>query len=272
MNNTLILDGKPVKEKLLNELKERKFNNKLVIITASNLSEASKTYVNNKVKACNKLGITTEVVELKPTLTNLKKYLQDYSAYDGNPLIVQLPFGNVKLNDFSHYIPAYIDVDGVNSENIGRLVLNSGEYIIPATANGIMKLLDYYGLGDVEGKNVVIIGRSHIVGLPLFQLMLHRNATITICHSKTANIKQYTKNADIIVVAVGKPKMLTADMIGDNRPVVIDVGINRVDGKLCGDVDFDSVAPLTSAITPVPGGVGQLTVACVVENVFKCQN
>lgn len=263
--------GVPVKEQILSEVDTKNIDKPLTIVVSTELSNASRTYVHNKVKACSKLGINSKIAELPPNIHELRKFLKEHTTCNNSPIIVQMPFGNIKLNEFSEYILAHEDVDGINVRNIGRLVLEE-DGIIPATANGIMKLLDYYNLGNIEGKNAVIIGRSHIVGLPLFQLMLQRNATVTVCHSKTANLKQYTKNADIIVVAVGKPNTLTADMIGDNKPIIIDVGINRVDGKLCGDVDFDNVAPLSSAITPVPGGVGQLTVACVIQNFIKCVN
>ena len=158
------------------------------------------------------------------------------------------------------------DVDGLTDINAGALLHNT-DTLIPCTALGIMDILSYYNI-DVNGACVVIIGRSDIVGKPLFNLLVNKNATVTMCHSKTKNLTSITKNADILIVAIGQPRMITKDMVKDNC-VIIDAGINVVDGKLCGDVDYDSVLDKVSYITPVPGGVGQTTVAELASNVYK---
>ena len=163
-------------------------------------------------------------------------------------------------------IDQYKDVDGLSDINSGMLTHNV-DTLVPCTPKGIMDILEYYNI-SVSGKNVVIVGRSDLVGKPLASLMLNANATVTICHSKTVNLGEFTKNADILVAAVGKASLITKDMVKENS-VVIDVGINRVNDKLCGDVDFDGVIDKVSYITPVPGGVGQMTVAELGKNVLK---
>lgn len=264
----ILLNGKEVKEHIISSLKitGEEF---LTVIVSNTLGEAGKSYVRSKTKLCEKLGIKTETVFIEPTFHTLTSTLE--KAKGG--IIVQLPFGDVKVEDISRLIPPSRDVDGITALSSGLLHTNSKDhYIIPATAKGIMKMLDYYGI-SVEGKHVVIIGRSQIVGVPLQHLMLQRDATTTMAHSYTKNLRELCKGADIIVSAVGKAGFITKDFIGDNKPVVIDVGINRVGDTLVGDVDFDDVALLCSAITPVPGGVGQLTTACVVENLLEiCSN
>ena len=159
------------------------------------------------------------------------------------------------------------DVDGLHALNQGRLMLNE-KGIIPATPKGIMRLLNEYCV-DIEGKNAIVIGRSMLVGKPIAMLLLQRNATVIMAHSKTKNLKELCLQSDIIVSAVGKPKMITEDMVKENA-IVIDVGINRVLGTIVGDVDYLQVAPKTSRITPVPGGVGPMTIACLLENVLEC--
>ena len=246
---------------------------------------ASATYVKNKEKACKAVGIETQTLHYTPTDINLGKTDQTllYShslegmlidaidranrdnTIDG--ILVQLPLPQeLDTKKILNHIDPRKDVDGFTSTCKGNLYNGIFSYI-PCTPAGIIKLLDKYNI-SVSGKNVVIVGRSNIVGQPLAKLMLDLDGTVTICHSKTQNLAEITKTADILVAAVGKPKMITADMVKDGA-VVIDVGINRIDGKLCGDVDFDNVEPKASYITPVPGGVGPMTIAMLLDNTFR---
>jgi methylenetetrahydrofolate dehydrogenase (NADP+)/methenyltetrahydrofolate cyclohydrolase len=173
---------------------------------------------------------------------------------------------NLNSNLILNKISYKKDVDGLTDINMGRLIHNN-EYLSPCTPTGIIDLLDYYNI-DISSKNITIIGRSNLVGKPLFNLFINRNATVTLCHSKTLNLKEYTKNADILVVAVGIPNFITADFIKENA-IVIDVGINRVDNKIVGDVNFTNVSSKTSYITPTPGGVGPMTVYELFNNTYK---
>ena len=183
-------------------------------------------------------------------------------------ILMQLPIPKrFNVKKIQNAILPYKDVDGLTDVNMGRLFHNE-DSLVPCTPMGIIDLLDYYNI-DIEGKNVVIIGRSDLVGKPLASLMINRNATVTLCHSKTINLDFYTKNADILVVAIGKPNFIKRDSVKDGA-VIIDVGINRMaNGMLCGDVDFDDVKDKVSYITPVPGGVGQMTVAELALNTYK---
>jgi len=228
---------------------------------------ASKVYVRNKIKACEKAGIN--VVRFNYDIYcpehELETVIRELNA---DPLIhgilVQLPLPPyIDSKRILNLIDWDKDVDGFHPYNIGKLAVDDRN-MIPCTPKGIMKLLDTYGI-TVDGKHVVIVGRSNIVGKPLAMLMLNDNATVTVCHSHTRNLADLTRQADILVAAVGKPKFITVDMVKPGA-VVIDVGINRVDGKLVGDVDFDAVSEVASYITPVPGGVGQMTVAALIDN------
>ena len=184
-----------------------------------------------------------------------------------NGILVQLPLPNhIASNKILEAINPQKDVDGFHLENVGRLVTGNSLFK-PCTPAGIIKLLDKYDV-EIEGKNAVIIGRSNIVGKPVAFLLLERNATVTICHSRTKNLSNLARSADILIAAIGKPNFVTADMVKDNS-VVIDVGINRLAGKLVGDVDFSSAVKKASLITPVPGGVGPMTIAMLMENTFR---
>lgn len=263
----ILLAGKPVKEKILKSVerigKEALQRIHLHIIASNTLENTA--YIESKKKACEKLGINVRVSFIEPTLDQLKATVNDLNYTTG--IIVQFPFGNLETKQIANCIPAYQDVDGITPTQIGNLILRK-PHVPPATAIGIIELLKYYKI-QLEGKHCVIINRSHIVGLPLQQLLLQQNCTTTICHSYTTNLKEICKQADIIIVGVGQPNFIDSSFIGNKKPVIIDVGINRVNGKLVGDVNFDEVAPLCEAITPVPGGVGQLTVACVIRNLVQ---
>lgn len=228
---------------------------------------ASKVYVGSKKRACAELGIKSEEYALPADTT--QEQLLDIIAQlnmrsDINGILCQLPLP--KHIDEKTVIDAILpskDVDAFHPVNVGRIMIGDFDFL-PCTPAGIMEMLKYSQI-DVEGKHCVVIGRSNIVGKPMAMLMLHKNATVTICHSKTQNLAEICRQADILVAAVGRAKFVTSDMVKDGA-VVIDVGMNRPDGKLCGDVDFDSVAEKCSAITPVPGGVGPMTIAMLMQN------
>lgn len=229
---------------------------------------ASKVYVNNKKKACEEVGFYSEEYALpaettQEELMNLIRKLNEKCDIDG--ILVQLPLP--KHLDEKAVIEAISpkkDVDAFHASNVGKIMI--GDYkFLPCTPAGVMELIKSTGI-EISGKNCVVIGRSNIVGKPMAMLLLHANGTVTICHSKTQNLKEICKSADILVAAVGKAKFVTADMVKDGA-VVIDVGMNRDEnGKLCGDVDFACVEPIASYITPVPGGVGPMTIAMLMRN------
>lgn len=272
-----IMDGKALAQKIRNELKQevdilkqQGINPKLAVILVGN-DKASKIYVKNKSNACIEIGIEFEEYLLDETTTmenllNLIDNLNNNPNIDGILLQSPIPKG-LDINLAFNAINNKKDVDGFNPVNVGKLVLGQDTYI-SCTPYGIIKLLEEYNI-DIEGKNAVIIGRSNIVGKPLLQCLLNKNATVTICHSKTKNIEQITKQADILVAALGKAKFVKENMVKQDA-VVIDVGINRLeDGKLVGDVDFENVEKKASYITPVPGGVGPMTIAMLMSNIVK---
>ena len=242
-----------------------------VIIVGEN--PASKVYVRNKHKTCEELGIKSIVVEMSESTTKdelIAKIDELNSDESINGILVQLPLPNeIKSHEeeILNRIDPLKDVDGFHPYNVGKLVTGSPN-LIPCTPAGCLKMLDLAGI-EIDGKRAVIIGRSNIVGKPMLHLLMSRHATVTVCHSHTKNLSEVTREADILVAAIGKPKFVTAEMIKPNA-VVIDVGINRIaPKKLVGDVDFDSAVEIASAITPVPGGVGLLTVSMLMQNVIK---
>ena len=272
MNN--IIDGKKLAEKIRNNLKEEVLNNnldlKLAVILVGD-DEASKIYVRNKSRACMDVGIKFEefVLPEKTSMEELLNLIDELNLRnDINGILLQSPLPKgLDINKAFEKIDPEKDVDGFNPVNVGRLCIGN-EFFTPCTPLGIIKMLEEYKI-DIEGKNVVIIGRSNIVGKPLANCFLNKNATITICHSKTKNLKEHTLKADILVSAVGKINLITSDMVKDGA-VVIDVGINRGDdGKIRGDVDFENVKEKCSFITPVPGGVGPMTIAMLMNNIVK---
>ena len=233
---------------------------------------ASKVYVANKEKACNEVGIENDTVRLleytsERDLLKIIDFYNNDASVDG--ILVQLPLPkHIDSEVIINAIDPHKDVDGFHPINVAKLWLGQ-DAIRPCTPSGIIDLIESSDV-NLNGKHVVVIGRSNIVGLPVAKMCLDRNATVTICHSKTKNLADITKTADILIVAIGKPKFVTADMVKEGA-VVIDVGINRVDGKLCGDVDFDSVYnEKTEYITPVPGGVGPMTITHLLKNTLNC--
>ena len=248
------------------QLKEKAITTGLAVIIVGE-DPASKVYVSNKKKACEALGMISREYALPENTTEdelislIEKLNSDKEI---NGILCQLPLPK-HINEkkvIDSIIPEK-DVDAFHPQNVGKIMIGDYDFV-PCTPAGIMEMLKYENI-DVSGKRCVVIGRSNIVGKPMAMLLLHKNGTVTVCHSKTENLKEICREADILVAAVGRANFVTADMVKEGA-VVIDVGMNRVDGKLCGDVDFDSVKDKTSAITPVPGGVGPMTIAMLMKN------
>lgn len=232
---------------------------------------ASRSYVKGKEKGCEQVGIYSELIELPETITE-ERLLAEIDRLNGddriNGILVQLPLPkHIEEKAIIERISPEKDVDGFHPISVGRMMTGQDTFL-PCTPHGIVELVKETNL-DISGKHVVVIGRSNIVGKPVGQLFLNENATVTYCHSKTQNMKELTKLADILIVAVGRPKMVTADYIKEGA-VVIDVGVNRLEtGKLCGDVDFDNVLDVAGYITPVPKGVGPMTITMLLHNTVE---
>ena len=273
----VIIDGKSLAKEIREELKEEVIKLKekniiphlAVIMVGDN--DASKVYVRNKSKACNETGIEfKEYLLTKDTtqdelLALIKKLNEDKNV---NGILLQSPIPKpLDIQEAFNTIAPEKDVDGFNAYNVGNLCIGQDGFI-PCTPLGIMKMFEKYKI-EIDGKKVAIIGRSNIVGKPMAQCMLSKNATVTICHSKTKELTKELEDADIIIAASGKRNIVTKDMVKKNA-IVIDVGMNRNEqGKLCGDVDFDNLKDKASYITPVPGGVGPMTIAMLMSNVVK---
>lgn len=272
-----IMDGKKLAQKIRNELKEvvsilneKDIVPKLAVIMVGN-NEASKVYVKNKSKACEEIGIKYEEYILPEEITNeeLLNLIDGLNKRkDIHGILLQSPIPkHLNIDEAFERIDYRKDVDGFHSTNVGNLVLGR-EGFISCTPYGIMKILEEYNI-EIQGKHAIVIGRSNIVGKPIAQCLLAKNATVTMCHSKTQNLQNITKDADIIVAAIGRAKFVKEDMVKPGA-VVIDVGINRMEnGKLCGDTDFENLLEKAGYITPVPGGVGPMTVAMLMNNVVK---
>lgn len=273
----LILTARPIVEDAIQSLKQRVQSLKragrtpfLKVILVGEHAP-SLLYTQNKKKFCEGVGAKCEIVHL-PGDVSQDTLLDAIARCNVNPQVhgcfIQLPLplhlGHLSVEAL---VAPKKDVDGFHNETIGRIYQGEDEskLLAPCTPKGIIKLLKYYQIAP-EGKHVVIIGRSYIVGRPLSLMMTNHHATVTLCHSRTLNLKKFTTSAEIIVSAVGRPSFLDADFIGSNKPVVVDVGINMLGGKLCGDAKFHEIAELCSGITPVPGGVGKLTVLSLIEN------
>lgn len=267
-----LIDGKEISKSIRSELSNKisllKKTVGLAVVLVGNNS-ASQVYVKNKIKACEEVGIKSFAHYLpentsQTELENLLKKLADDETVHG--ILVQLPLPKHISEDALRLIPHEKDVDGFSAENVGSLCLKQ-KGTVPCTPYGIMKMLEYENI-DICGKNAVVVGRSNIVGKPIAMLLLNSDATVTVCHSKTKNLKDICKSADILIVAIGKAKFIKSDMVKDGA-VVIDVGMNRDEnGKLCGDVDFESVKEKCSHITPVPGGVGPMTITMLMYNTY----
>ena len=273
----VIIDGKELAKKIrenlkieCEKLKKEKIIPKLAVIMVGD-NPASKVYVKNKSKACQEIGIEYEEYLLsketkQKELIDLIKKLNEEKTVNGILLQSPLP-SHLDINKAFKEIDYRKDVDGFTPISTGKLTIGEDTFV-SCTPLGVIKMFEEYNI-DLTGKSVVILGRSNIVGKPLIHCCLNKNATVTVCHSKTKDLKEYTKRADILIVAIGKSKYLTEDMVKEGA-VVIDVGINRgKDGKLTGDVDFENVEKKASYITPVPGGVGPMTIAMLMNNVIK---
>ena len=272
-----IIDGKELAKKVRKELKvevdklkEQGINPKLAVIMVGN-DPGSTVYVRNKSKAGEKVGIEFEEFLFEETITEemlletIEKLNQDDKVHG---ILLQCPVPkHIDVNKAFRAISPNKDVDGFNPINVGNLTIGEDAFV-SCTPFGVVRMLEEYNI-ETEGKNAVILGRSNIVGKPMIQCMLNKNSTVTVCHSRTKDIGEVIKRADIVIAAIGRPKFVKADMVKDGA-VVIDVGINRLDdGSICGDVDYDAMFDKVSYITPVPGGVGPMTIAMLLNNVVK---
>ena len=271
MNN--IMDGKAlslkIKEELKKEIEENNLTPSLTLIQIGD-NKASEVYIRNKKKACLEVGINFDLIKFSDTISEdvvineIKRLNDDINV---NGILVQLPLPDgFNTSKIINSISPLKDVDGLTYENVGNLVLEQ-ECLVSCTPLGVITMLEYYNV-DLKGKNVCIVGRSNLVGKPLIQLFLQKDATVSVCHSKSYDIKEYTKKADILVVAVGHPNLITKDMVKEDA-IVIDVGINKEGNSLMGDVCFEEVSKKASLITPVPGGIGPMTVVSLLKNIVK---
>lgn len=274
----IIIDGKEFSKKILEEIS----NEQKEIVERKNLrpaglaviivgeNPASQVYVRNKTRACEKVGFYSETIKLEENISEddlIKKIeeLNEDNKIDG--ILVQLPLPkHIDELKVINSIKPEKDVDGFSNVNVGKMVIGDESGFLSCTPYGIMQLLEGYDI-DVDGKDVVVVGRSNIVGKPMAMMLIQKGATVQVCNSRTKDLSKKLKKADIIVVAVGVPRMIKATDVKEGV-VVIDVGINRVEGKLCGDVDYEDVAQKASYITPVPGGVGPMTIASLIKNTF----
>lgn len=272
------IDGKAFSQTVLEKIKEEHSQLKekygkpagLAVVIVGN-NPASQVYVKNKIRACEDVGFYSENIELDENISE-KELLQEINKLNKNDringILVQLPLpahiNELKIIDS---ISPEKDVDGFHVSNIGKMVIGDETGFLSCTPYGIMQLLEEYKI-EIEGKDAVIIGRSNIVGKPMALMLIQKGATVQVCNSNTKDLRKKLNEADIIIVAAGVPKLLKKEDVKEGA-VVIDVGINRVDGKICGDVDYEEVAEKTSYITPVPGGVGPMTIASLIKNTFK---
>ena len=272
------IDGKAFSQVILEKIREEhnqlkeKYGKKagLAVVIVGN-NPASQVYVRNKMKACENVGFYSENIELDENISE-EELLQEIDKLNKNDringILVQLPLpshiNELKIIDS---ISPEKDVDGFHVANIGKMVIGDETGFLSCTPYGIMQLLEEYKI-EIAGKDAVIIGRSNIVGKPMALMLIQKGATVQVCNSRTKDLRKKLNDADIIIVAAGVPKLLKKEDVKEGA-VVIDVGINRVDGKICGDVDYEEVAEKTSYITPVPGGVGPMTIASLIKNTFK---
>ncbi|MGL5051755.1 MAG: bifunctional methylenetetrahydrofolate dehydrogenase/methenyltetrahydrofolate cyclohydrolase FolD [Fusobacteriaceae bacterium] len=274
----MIIDGKKISAEIKKEIKfevkkleEIKMRAPGLAVVIVGENKASQIYVNAKIKACHETGINSYKIEMSENSSEIEisKVIQQLNtdkSVDG--ILVQLPLPKgIDEKKIMEIVSSEKDVDCFSTKNIGEMFLNPEASIKPCTPAGIMELFNRYNI-ELVGKNAVILGRSNIVGKPLSVLMINAGATVTVCNSKTKKLEEFTKNADIVISAVGQKDFLTEDMINKNT-VVIDVGINRVDGKIYGDVDYENVSKKASFITPVPGGVGPMTIAMLLKNTLN---
>ena len=276
-----IIDGKALSEKILREIEQehselkKKVGRKAglaVIIVGDN--PASQIYVRNKIRACERVGFHSETIRFDENISEESLLLEieklnNNSNIDG--ILVQLPIPrHIDGLKVINAISAEKDVDGFHTTNIGKMMIGDKSGFLPCTPAGVIQMFEEYNI-DLKGKDVLVIGQSNIVGKPMTLLLMRKHATVQTCNSKTKNLSEKLQKADVVIAAAGYPKLVKASDVREGV-VVIDVGINRVDGKLCGDVDFEEVSKKASFITPVPGGVGPMTIAMLIKNTFKSYN
>ena len=264
-----ILEGKSVAEKIKSTFESRleKLNIKPKIAVLGIIGdEASEVYIRRIEKNCEKYGIGFEL-KMAETEKEFKEYFHEAKEDESiTGIMFQQPLPN-ELLKLINEIPPEKDIEGVGISNMGKLFIGKEDVLIPCTSKAVIETLDYYNI-DLAGKKVVVVGRSNIVGKPLIPQLLVKNATVTICHSKTQNLKEETKNADVVIMAIGKPRFLKKEDIKDGA-ILIDVGINVEDGKIVGDIDFEDIKDKVLACTPVPGGIGTVTNALLIDNIIK---
>ena len=273
-----IIDGKALSDKILKEIEnehselQAKVGRKAglaVIIVGEN--PASQIYVRNKIRACERVGFHSETIRLDEHITEENLLLEIEKLNNDNNIdgiLVQLPIPK-HINELKviNTISAEKDVDGFHTTNIGKMMIGDETGFLPCTPAGVIQMFEEYNI-DLEGKDVLVIGQSNIVGKPMTLLLINKRATVQVCNSKTKNLPEKLQKADVVVAAAGSPKLVKGSDVKEGV-VVIDIGINRVDGKICGDVDFEEVSQKASYITPVPGGVGPMTIAMLIKNTFK---
>ena len=273
-----IIDGKALSDKILKEIEnehselQAKVGRKAglaVIIVGEN--PASQIYVRNKIRACERVGFHSETIRLDEHITEENLLLEIEKLNNDNNIdgiLVQLPIPK-HINELKviNAISAEKDVDGFHATNIGKMMIGDETGFLPCTPAGVIQMFEEYNI-DLEGKDVLVIGQSNIVGKPMTLLLINKRATVQVCNSKTKNLPEKLQKADVVVAAAGSPKLVKGSDVKEGV-VVIDIGINRVDGKICGDVDFEEVSQKASYITPVPGGVGPMTIAMLIKNTFK---
>lgn len=269
----LLLEGKSVAENIKKDFQKRienlKNENKImpcIAVLGIIGDEASSTYIKRIEKNCNQYGINFILKLAKDE----KEFIKNFNEVKENKEITGIMFGQPlpqEISELINQIPPEKDVEGITDLSMGKLFVGKKDVNIPCTSKAVIETLDFYNI-DLTGKNVVVVGRSNIVGKPLIPQLLSKNATVTICHSRTKNINEILKQADIIIMAIGKAKFLKKEMIKENA-ILIDVGINFEDGKMVGDIDFEDVKEKAYAITPVPGGIGMITNALLIDNIIK---
>ena len=273
-----IIDGKALSDKILKEIEnehselQAKVGRKAglaVIIVGEN--PASQIYVRNKIRACERVGFHSETIRLDEHITEENLLLEIEKLNNDNNIdgiLVQLPIPkHIDGLKIINAISAEKDVDGFHTTNIGKMMIGDETGFLPCTPAGVIQMFEEYNI-DLEGKDVLVIGQSNIVGKPMTLLLINKRATVQVCNSKTKNLSEKLQKADVVVAAAGSPKLVKGSDVKEGV-VVIDIGINRVDGKICGDVDFEEVSQKASYITPVPGGVGPMTIAMLIKNTFK---
>ena len=273
-----IIDGKALSDKILKEIENEHSELKAkvgrkaglaVIIVGEN--PASQIYVRNKIRACERVGFHSETIRLDENITEENLLLEIEKLNNDNNIdgiLVQLPIPK-HINELKviNAISAEKDVDGFHTTNIGKMMIGDETGFLPCTPAGVIQMFEEYNI-DLEGKDVLVIGQSNIVGKPMTLLLINKRATVQVCNSKTKNLPEKLQKADVVVAAAGSPKLVKGSDVKEGV-VVIDIGINRVNGKICGDVDFEEVSQKASYITPVPGGVGPMTIAMLIKNTFK---